>query len=401
MRYVVADPSLKSYSGHCFEYMRSLRAALIPRGDEVVLVGNRDMEKEFSAKTHAIPVITYWCDARPLLFPVDPSSKVGMSAIRSEHEKSLIQDLNLLDEKISFRKDDVFIINTIRHWGLRGVVRWAEQFPADKLPKISIILHFTAFPDPEKDDGTAEFYRDAFLSLKQSAVRDRFTLLADSEELIEEYALFTDIKVDLAPIPHCDTAILKSERQANGAQRIKLAYLGEARLNKGFHLLPVLAERIHAKGLQSTVELHIQSFIFDPSQDFYRHAMARLFYENIVFYPEQLTAEEYANLLDRADAILLPYRIENYHSQTSGVFAEALAKGKPIITSRGTWMAAQVKQFKCGALFAPDDSVDFCNAVFDVIDNFDAYVAAAKDAAMQWGNFHSAENLLSIIGKDK
>ena len=395
-RYILGDPSLVSYSGHCYSYIKSMSDELEAQGHPVLFIGNRGMDGSFASEIGAMPVFTHWCDARPAIFGSDPDTPAGIQAIRAEHERSIESDFVDLDRQIRFSKDDVFVINTLRHWGIRGVVRWLEGQPEDRAPSIVLILHFTAFPDPEKDGGTGEMYREAFQTIARSRHRDRFVLMADAQELIEEYKLFTDLPIHLAPIPHSGGHRTSSKKREAG-EPLVLSYLGEARLNKGFHLLPHLAEGLWRSGLALQTQLAIQSFIINPEQVFYVRAMAGLFHDNIHFYPNQLDDREYEEFVDQADVILLPYLTDNYHSQTSGILGEAIARGTPVVTSRGTWMARQVKQYKCGTVFCPNDPLDFLNAVETVVRDYEHYEGNARDAAEPWNGFHNAGQLVEII----
>jgi hypothetical protein len=57
-------------------------------------------------------------------------------------------------------------------------------------------------------------------------------------------------------------------------------------------------------------------------------------------------SEEYLDVFARADVILIPYDQDNYAARSSGVFAEALAAGKPTVVTRGTWMATILEPYR-------------------------------------------------------
>ena len=77
--------------------------------------------------------------------------------------------------------------------------------------------------------------------------------------------------------------------------------------------------------------------------------------------------------------MILPYTLANYHSQTSGVFAEALAQKKAVVCPRGTWMARQTFAFEAGAVFAPDDVEDLAQQTLFVIGALPGFQALAGE----------------------
>jgi hypothetical protein len=401
MRYVIGDPSLKHLSGHCFAYINAIAGYLRAQGDEVVVVGNRDIDLAVQNAANAIAGFTFWCDARPVPSGLTADSAEGRDAVRVAHENAMCNDLAAIDMQVGFKQSDTLVLNTLRHWPMRGVVRWLETLPPERAPRIVIILHFTSYPDAERDDGTAAMYRAAFESIQRSPAADRFILLADSDELVAEYKTLTALPIQVAPIPHCHTASVNHDDETELPNHLVVTYPGEARENKGFHLLPRLADALNALGLSNRVTLAIQTFTFNPHSLFYMRVMAGLHHRNLRLLPDQLTEDEYRELLDGSHVVLLPYRLDNYHSQTSGIFAEAVSQGKPVVTTRGTWMARQARRYSCGSLVSPDDPLDFIRGVVDVIRNYPAYRAAALLAAKRWNVEHTPSKLVSLFGNGR
>ncbi len=395
-RFILGDPSLIGYSGHCFEYLWSLARLLQARGHATVLIGNRSLSSEIAAQSGALPMITYWCDARPVLPGMDGDSKAGREYIRHQHEQAMLTDLRAIDAKVGFAADDVLFLNTLRHWPIRGLVKWAEELGAARAPTIVLVLHFTAFPSLEWDDGTFAMYRDAFAAIEASPVRHKFRLLADSDGLIEEYREVTNLPVQLAPIPHSHRPVTLNLPDAS--QELVISYVGEARENKGYHLLPHLVDEFERSDLAGRATFHIQSYIANPRDGIYRRAMGRLANcARVVFFPDEMDAAEYEAYVSAAHIILVPYLTDNYHRQTSGIYAEAAALGIPTIAPRGTWMAQQVKQYGGGRLFVPNDPQSLFEATYDAVANYATLVEDARQAATQWNSFHRPEVLVEQV----
>jgi glycosyltransferase involved in cell wall biosynthesis len=257
---------------------------------------------------------------------------------------------------------------------------------------VALVLHFTAQSDPHGPAEMRPFYADAFRRIEQSEARERMIVLADSQELVDEYRDLNDrLDYHVAPIPHVPPwNSATRERSGN----LNIGYLGEARENKGFHLLPYVVRRVSHRA--SAVHFHIHSFCHAPQSAFYRQSIAGLRGPHVTLYPDSLDDEEYVQFLDSLDVVLLPYTLQHYHSQTSGVFAEAMALGKSVIVPRGSWMARQLDNYGGGAAFNPDDAEDLARQVLAFIDG-GVESEAAAERAKRWTQFHNPTNFLSLI----
>src|SRR5262249_7056359 len=104
---------------------------------------------------------------------------------------------------------------------------------------------------------------------------------------------------------------------------------------------------------------------------------------------KELTTAQYYELLARAGIVLLPYTLENYHAQTSGIFAEALAWGKPVVVPRGTWMAAELKRYGAGVTVLSGGRHRLYETVLQAVEDYRCLRSAAADKALRWREFHS------------
>lgn len=396
-RFFLGDPSLKRYSGHCLEYLQSLARPLNARGHAVHYVGNRDMDPVLARDLPATCAFTYWCDERAIPPGVDFDTPRGRQMMRIEHGRAVKADLERLDGQFSFVPNDVLVLNTFRHWQLGGIIDWVEGLGRSRAPHIILILHFTAFPVPGIDRGDSDIYREAFIRIENSSLRDRFVMMADSDELVHEYKAITSLDFLLAPIPHCardNVADAGGETPA----KVKMAYVGEARHNKGFHLLPWAIKGLLQGPYRDRVHFNIQSFCDDRKNPFYQKAMAKMpSSSEITFYPDQLNEDDYHAFLESADVILAPYLLENYYVQTSGIYGEAVGMGKPAIVPRGSWMATQVRKFGGGVVFPPGDPQALLDACMEMVSNYPKYRAEAQTAAVAWRAFHTPERLVDMI----
>ncbi len=385
-RFFLADPSLISASGHCWSYLRSLGTPVKEAGYEPVVLGNRRICADLQAQADATALFQHWCDDRL-------GSHVRTAAL---HRKAIRADLAQATRQFSIGPDDIVLLNSLRHWPLAGVVDWLEWLPSSRRPFVALVLHFTAYPDPHAASDSVDFYRDAFRRIETSPARDRLLLLADSQELIDEYRTINDrLHYELAPIPHSAGPLPQFEK-SDGV--VRLGCVGEARENKGFHLLPYLVHRVLDSAGCENVQFHLHAFTPDRQGPFFRRIEPRLNRPGVTLYPEMLDDEQYDQFLAQLDVVILPYTLANYHSQTSGVFAEALAQKKAVVCPRGTWMARQTFAFEAGAVFAPDDVEDLVQQTLFVIGALPGFQALAGETRSPLGcAIHNPQRLLAPI----
>jgi glycosyltransferase involved in cell wall biosynthesis len=394
-RFVLCDPSFVGYTGHCLEYLLSLEDSVRTQGYDPVYAGNRSLSPGIASQLSALRCFTHWCDARPCPVGVDPNSARGRELVRTEHERRITLDLNEIDSNLKLTSRDILFINTLRHWPLRGVVDWLDARSSQDAPHIVLVLHFTAYPNPDGHDSMADMYADAFKKIERSKYTSRFVLCSDAKELIDEYRTMTHLEVFLAPIPHCRGDVGTSERDRSDT--INIAYIGEARYHKGFHLLPYVVRGVRRDWGRERVRFKIQSFANDPAAAFYIQTIGKLDVDDVELFPYQMDEREYRDFLSRSDIVVVPYLLDNYYRQTSGIYAEAVAAGKVTIVSKGTWMARQVEEFGGGLAFAPNDPQSFLEATQSALSDYDNLHAGARVASARWRGFHTPENMVASI----
>jgi glycosyltransferase involved in cell wall biosynthesis len=179
--------------------------------------------------------------------------------------------------------------------------------------------------------------------------------------------------------------------------------VGDARTSKGFDLLPDLVERVLAA--QAPVRFVIQCARPGSGDDHAApppglpalEALARQHPAAVTLIPEKLSVPEYGVLLHNLDVIVLPYVSNAYREATSGIFAEALALGKPVVVPEGTWMARELKATGAGLEFARGAPADLAAKVLAVVRDHDAHQAAARRGSAGWWSFHSAGTLVDML----
>ncbi|MDG5497433.1 hypothetical protein [Niveispirillum sp. BGYR6] len=140
---------------------------------------------------------------------------------------------------------------------------------------------------------------------------------------------------------------VKFMRQTTGGgRRLIASYLGDARGEKGYHLLPSV---VSASAVAGRVKVKSQVYYSGdyPEPECVRatallNASSR---DDVWFVKGALDSQRYAREILRSDVILIPYSQNNYISRSSGIFSEAMAAGIPVVVPAGTWMSAQLDRF--------------------------------------------------------
>jgi glycosyltransferase involved in cell wall biosynthesis len=117
----------------------------------------------------------------------------------------------------------------------------------------------------------------------------------------------------------------------------------------------------------------------------------------VEFIEIPLDTDRYHDLIRSADCILVPYDPEKYQGRSSGVFAEAVALGKPVVSTRNTWMAENVLKYQCGILMEDFNSAGLAKAMKDYIDTKKEFDEKAEAAAAAWRENHGAKRYVDIV----
>ena len=232
------------------------------------------------------------------------------------------------------------------------------------------------------------------------------TFFTDTEELSVLYNVLSPIQFTKAPIPVRQDLFHDEPRDRpatlvgeNRSGPVKIAYLGNAREEKGYHHLPDMVAALWADYLApGKARFTIQSHFNVPGGEPHM-ASAQMRLTN---YPDQAVAlmtstmseGDYYAVLESIDAMVLPYDPKAYAARSSHIFAQALAAGKPVIVPAATWMASQIDTTR-GQVY--ESSSDLPAAVANVIDDINSLTKGAEGYKHHWRRLHSPDALLNCL----
>ena len=399
---LVVDQSLKGFVGHHYEYSRSVIAAADAMGIEPMLA----CHEEFSGVDLAgAPIVGRFAEdwaaanrsilrgvARDVLSRLPQTFRhllLGMVR-RKASPSSAALDMRFAHRLLEILSttglgpgDHVFI-HTVGEAEFLGLIEVLAESPAPT-PLLHVVLRY---------DGTSAC-REAFSKLPLVPARLRFW--TDTEALAAQYRDLGCPEIGVLPIPHGLDALPVRTRPAE--RILTLAYLGEARGDKGFHLLPGLVEALADDYLATgRVRFLIQAnYGFSREEALMAQAKVRLarFPDSWVHLIEApLDVAAFAQALLSTDLLLLPYDPDTYRRRSSGLLVQAMVAGIPTVVPAGTWLAAEAPEGAC-AEFA--DSASLIDTVRRALDNYDELAPTAVKATVETRHKHDVDTMIRLI----
>jgi glycosyltransferase involved in cell wall biosynthesis len=370
-------------------YLLSLVEPLKQRGEHAHLLGNRNLALAVDEFTTCEPAFSLRCEEHPFIPGIDAASARGAQQVSRRRSQLFRADLDRIADRYALSRDDVLLINSLRHWSLKDFVEWLEERSAGQSPWAILVLHYTPFPHPGARDPAEEGYRQAFKRIANSKMIHRILLCTDSERLAADYRSLCDLAIHVVPIPHSPPLRCELEREP---QPLLVGFAGEARPSKGFHLLPGVVRRLRAATPPDALSFAFQSY---GASDEVLAALSPS--DKVRLFSEPLGEEDYEAFVASIDLMLIPYMDSSYRAQTSGVFSEAMALGVPTIVPEDSWMADQLAVSGAGLTFRGGDEEDLARACMQAIDSYPALRARASEAAAAWRAYHNAENYCEAI----
>jgi glycosyltransferase involved in cell wall biosynthesis len=370
---VLVDPSLRSYNGHFLTYDASIAAEIQHRGQDCIVFASKTVQDVASSGLKIIPCFSQGLE--------EPSPNLSEIFFEELTEGAAI---------VGNPSAAIYFLHTCTPAQIEPAARFIKS-AADC--RLIILLRYSPTINPMYPDcALVERYRNALQSIVAHDVQDRVRLVTDSILLSDEYRLLTDLPIHLVPIPH--VGISRTEIDHHPAT---LVYLGNARSSKGFSYLQHLVAAIRPELLSGQWAFEIQANVMFARDDESVIAIPVLRNEPVKLWESELSLDEYSALLVRAALVVIPYSTSWYHSQSSGVFAEAIGAGKPVVVPRGTWMADQLRFTGAGITFAPGDRADLVRATREAMDNIASLTGNAGALQPTWTAIHNPKAFVQAL----
>lgn len=269
---------------------------------------------------------------------------------------------------------------------------------ASVLPHFHIVLRRDAEEPKVASDPWGGIQAALAKLMGNEKLAGRLHLYSDTRQLASQYnALIGEERVRVLPIPHCLEEL--APRPHEEGAPLRLTYLGNARSEKGFDLLPDLVKALKPDFLSTgRVQILAQSNIPVSLEE---AAVARAAAE-LARYPRtqvqlidrELSLPEFQELIFSADIVLLPYRGDLYRRRSSGILVQALAAGKPVVVPEDSWLSEEAPQ---GSAVTFGVKRSFSEAVRSAIETYPQLAEAARAATDRVRQEHNADRLVQML----
>jgi glycosyltransferase involved in cell wall biosynthesis len=266
------------------------------------------------------------------------------------------------------------------------------------MKRIRVTVVFIVHNVPHK------YFGHEMACLRFLAWRQQIILAAHADPVAEHCCRATGHKCHLMPLPFAGGVDdLPANGRAIGDAGISFAYLGVAGLTKGVDLL-VKAVDEQADLLRTGVIrfiIQIQCNVHMPNAEV-ENLRSRLSEQaarmaGIRLVTRSLVPDEYYREIDMSDVVIIPHRAEYYRCALSGIFADALARGKPVIVSDGTYMAKVLRQHGAGLLFPEGDAHGLSDAIRVAVLRIGELREKAFSARKAWRDIHNPGRYIDAL----
>jgi glycosyltransferase involved in cell wall biosynthesis len=387
-RWHIFNSGLLNERGHYFNEALTLSRELRRRGSAAVIYGHKQW-RPTGTELAVLPVLRNR--------PYDALSDDALCGELLDFlglNQNFREDLDTLDRG-SFDRDDIAIFLTVTQNQLMAITRWAESFSESEPFRIVTVLHHPVrwefssgrISHPES------YYRYIWRMLPP-AVKQRIFICTTTDALADQYASVIGTRPKPLPMMLDNVPLAAPTPRAHAGERpIVVAYLGHARPEKGYHLLPDL---IAGCAAAPRLQFFVQAAHGQASR-LQRVDAALKANPRVRLVEGELDAERYYRALAEADLILIPNHPARYRERLSGIYAEAALAGKPVVAPAGTWTGAQVARWGNGVLFGEYSARGIAAAVLQAVAQLDRLQEQALKAAQELRREHGAEAFVDQV----
>lgn len=315
---------------------------------------------------------------------------------------------------------DVVFVPTISAPELVGLARFLRRSEQRGCATWHIVLRQDV---PEGEDTRRK--REALAGVRAVMnANARVKWWTDTEALTKAWSEATGIGFGTLPIPVGEGFRPKEERAES--EPLRVVYVGDARMEKGFHLLPSVARALRdggyfdgkeSSGKKRPVKLVVQASarVVDP-EPACLEAIAELTAMErdgarsgvegrrggVELVTDELDEAGYTELVRGADVMLVLYDADAYKRRSSGILAEAMASGVPALAPAGTWLEASVREFmplgggaEHSCIVDRGDEVN--GKLLGMVEEWARVSRAAREASVRWRERHNADAVVRRI----
>ncbi len=407
MELIFLDAGLTNKAGHSYKLAKVVSENLARRNLRHRFFGLHNLEAPITAEIGAIPHFRRslydgedlsWGEKRlravVALFRSAPASAADRSERRSwkRLNEDFERDLEALPRDI-WMPDNLICVVAISQNQILGLVRFLRRLPHGRLPRAVCNLMFppSFVPWGTVSEGGEEYFRRAFeLAAPLTGRILHFTV--ENEAMRAAYYQNFGVNARILPLPFGDT-----EPQQTREGLVRIGFFGGSKCDKGFHLLPGAIALCQRDGLDVEFVVQIQHNHWEPRTIEAERSLRAL--KGVRFLEGILSGQDYDTWLNQTDVILLPYDPVSFGpARGSGIFAEAVAGGRPVVATQGTFAGDSIsKQEVEGEVFGPHTSEALAAAIARLLPRLTACTAQAAERAKNYASSHSPDAFVNAL----
>jgi glycosyltransferase involved in cell wall biosynthesis len=384
MNVICIHPRLAGLTSHHFNEAQGFVEEFARRGSSFELL----------VSVHAPPPIVAELGAHPVLD--DPTFRMEWSfEVRSD------RFLAMLHEHLDHRTtaDHCVLITVSTQLEAHALTRWVASRPAARKPWVVVLF----LSDRWNRSGQAEYERQAaeFRELAASVAglspmdAHRLMFFAVTEPLAGELTglIGTPVTVAPMPIPCVDPKRYLAAGRHPGPPRV--AILGGLRAEKGSYLVPSVVRACRSQVL-------VEFLVHLTNNTLTEAALEKLACvadePDVTVVDHPMTRPEYYGAIASADLGLFPYEVIPYRKRSSGVFAEMVSFGKPVVATRGTWLAQQIEEGRAaGRIFGSLEPTSIARAIASCVDDLEQLTWSARRLSPEWRRTTSLPAFIDLM----
>jgi hypothetical protein len=289
-------------------------------------------------------------------------------------------------------------------WAGASVMNGAAEWLADLAPEARPALVFNILgPEPgwvvDRQTLTAhgEFnlFRFAARRLAALAAPGRLLFTATDPRLSLLIAEIGQVDCRPAPLPQFYGGEAAAAARPAAAGPV-IGLLGTARAEQGGDLTADIADAVCAADPGARFLLQAPDKAAGLERAEQLRARGGHIRAEVVVGP--LPRDAYLRQLLDCDLMLLPYSASGYAMRASGVFADALAMGVPVVVPAHTWMADRLGEgWGAGEVSAASDAADIQAAIHRALAHLPALKARAAERQSAWRAAQSVSAYLDLL----
>lgn len=361
---LIIDPDATNWSGHYMAYNEKLTASLRARGVDVKVVCRKDIERAIlSCRPHYIPALT----AHSWEVANNSSNKISWRSFALECSTAI--------DRVSSESKSVLVY--MYCGGVEHATTLLELTRKYQNVSVNINLFWLSFRICAR---WIEEWREFFDVLGKGV--PRFVATVPTLEVQRELKQLTGCSLEVAT--HPSTGV-------SDARYIELSYRETQTRSKSFRQVLFLAAPRFEKGYEASVECvrilggdsKLRSLIRHARTATTSAALAKPLKNmpaNAMIVEGILSDDQFLQLLEEGDIVVLPYSPDAFEKRTSGLLIDAIYHRLPCVVVEGTWLAKLVRSFDCGVVIPYVKPQKLAEAVRQVAECFNEYQARAAVA---------------------